>query len=494
MPLPKQTMVINDPGLGVTDPAAIIPFFYGPASGGVANEIKTFSSATELVAHHKQGAMPEAAAYVLQNAGGPVRTMKSATSVAASNGSVTPTRVGTSTGTVTVSGTPNDDYEHIIRIKKTGTLGTAIFDYSLDDGYTFSAEITVPAGGAYANADTGVTYTFVPGGGPTFFEVGDKHEFDSVGAMWNASDLSAGVTAILASTIPWRFLVCCGQPASAAAAATLFAALGTHMTSLENVFRYRRAMMDTGKDTTGNVTTSFAAQVSKRILASYGDMDVASGKPMAGWSVPKRATVQAFARNATGPATQGWGFPSTDLKRVRGGPVPGIVAKADGSPAISHDEFKTEVLDAARISTLRTYPEVSGVYITQGRLKSAAGSDFERWQHGMIMDIACETVYAKQALWIGEGLRCNANGTIDEREAARIEKEVNAALSAVLLTPVRAGGQIGHVSDVRYTVSRTHNLLTTKTLVSEVAIRPLGYVDFIITTLGYQANVLPAAA
>jgi hypothetical protein len=494
MPIPKQTFVINDPGLGVTDPAAVIPLFYGPASGGVANEIKTFSSPTDLVAHHKQGAMPEAAAYVLANSGGPVRTMKSATTVAASNGSVTPSRVSTSTGTITVAGTANDDYEFVGRIKKTGTLGTGVFDYSLDDGYTFSAELTIPSGGTYAITETGLTLTFVPGGGPIFFEAGDKHEFDSVGAMWNASDLAAGVTAILASSVPWRFLVCCGQPASAAAAATLFAALGTHMTSLENVFRYRRAMMDVGKDTTTNVLTSFAAQVSKRILPAYGDMDVASGKPMVGWAVPKRATLQAFARNATGPATQGWGFPSTDLKRVRGGPVPGIVAKADGSAAISHDEYKTEVLDAARISTLRTYPELSGVYVTNGRLKSAAGSDFEYWQHGILMDIACETVYAKQALWIGEGLRTNADGTIDERDAARIEKEVNAALSAVLMTPVNAGGQIGHVSDVRYTVSRTHNLLTTKTLVSEVAIRPLGYVDFITTTLGYQAAVLPAAA
>lgn len=503
MPIPRQQLTIADPGLGLTDPAQMVPLFFGPSSTGTANVLKTFSSINDLVAYHGQGPMVEAAAFCLANAGGPVRTMKSAVSTAGSNSAVAKTAIGTSTGTVTVAGTANDDYRVRVEIVSTGTVAVGTFRYSLDrrtldsgdvTGYTYSQALTIPSGGTYAIANTGLTLTFVPGGGAVFFEAGDYHTFDTTAAMFNATDLSAAVTALTASTTTWRYMVLCGQFQTASAAATVFAALATHMTTFENAFRYVRSMQPAGLDGTANALTSFASQTSKRILVAYGNMDAASAKPLPGFAMPLRPVVNEFARRAAGPATDGWGFPSTDLKRVNGGPVPGVASKSDGSPAILHDEFKTEVMDAGRISTLRTYPTLGGAYVTNGRLKSVAGSDFEYWQHGILMDLACETVFAQQARWIGEGLRTNADGTIDEREAARIEKEVNSALAAILTQPIRAGGQQGHVSEVRYTVSRTNILLTTKTLVSEVAIRPLGYVDFITTTLGYRAAVVAAAA
>lgn len=480
MAAPSQTISIKDPGLGVVAPATSIPCVVGPASAGTANVLYSYSSIADLVAAHGQGQGVECAAAILAKAGGPVRFMKPATSVAASNGSVTPVRVGTSTGTVTVAGTALDDYEVIVEVTKTGTLGTGAFMFSLDDGRTYSEALTIPAGGSYVLPSTGLTLTFVAGGGPTYFEDGDTHSCDAVAAMWNSTDLGNAVTALLADTKKWDFLVLAGKHATASAANTIMAALDSHLTSFANQFRYVRAMMDGGKE--GDATTIAAfSNSSRRILIAYGDCDVASAKPFAGWGTPMRPALNELAVRASSELI------STDLARFATGPLTGVVA-------ISYDEFLKATVDDAKFSSLRTFQGVEGFYICNARLKSPVGSDFEFWQHGRIMDVACRVLYEAQLQFLSAGVRVNGDGTIDERDAIRIEKEVTAKLEAVLLQPKNAEGFNGHVSALGYRVSRTQNVLATKTLASELAIRPLGYPKTISSVVGYATNVLAAAA
>jgi len=66
---------------------------------------------------------------------------------------------------------------------------------------------------------------------------------------------------------------------------------------------------------------------------------------------------------------------------------------------------------------------------------------------------------------------------------------VREALNEQLLRPTNAEGVSGHVSALNYTIDRTNNVATTETLLSDVAIRPLGYAKFINTTLGYSLAV-----
>jgi len=496
MTIPGQTFSLPDPGLATVSPANVIPIFAGYCSSGTALTCYTFSSIADLVATMGQGQTVEAAAYALAHGGGPVRVVKTNCTTAASNGAVTKTAVGTSTGTVTVAGSANDDYEVIVEITATGTLGAGRFRYSLDDGYAYSPEILIPSGGTYAITNTGLTLTFVPGLGAVFFEDGDMHSFDSVAAMWAAADVNELFTGCLdALALPWRYLVLCGEVATASGAATIFAALNTKMAGLATAGKFRAAMMGAGNDVDADIITAWQSTVgtAKRILVAAGDMDVASAKAMPGWATPRRPTVNAFALRAMGPAADGWGLISTDLKRVRGGPVPSVVTATTGLPAISHDERRSETMDVFNLATLRSYTENAGAFVTNGRVKVTAGSDYEHWQRRVIMDVACEATHEAQELWIGEGVRTNADGTIDERDAVRIEASVTAALRAQLTQPRRADGQPGHVSAVAYTVDRAHNILGDETLVSTVSIRPLGYPSFISTSLGYSVDVVTVA-
>jgi hypothetical protein len=149
-------------------------------------------------------------------------------------------------------------------------------------------------------------------------------------------------------------------------------------------------------------------------------------------------------------------------------------------------------LDSIKLSTLRTWKGRPGFYITQARLKSAAGSDFTHWHRGIVMDIACEIVHEKQVEFVGSGFRVNSDGsgTIYGPYAIELEEEVKAALAAALLQPTSAEGTPGYISGVSYSVDRTINYLATETIVGDVGILPRGTTSYVTARIGYT-NRLP---
>lgn len=474
MPIPGQTFNINENGLGLVTPVTTIPLWYGYSSNGTANVLRTYNSITDLVNGQGQGPAVEGAAYDLANYGGPIRFMRASTSVTGANSAVTNAGGGP---VVTVGGIPNDDYLFVAKIVLGGALGVGTFQYSLDNGVTFSEVQVIPAGGSFAIPNTGLTLTFPSG----TYVATSTYSFSSTAPMWNATDLNLAFQGIQADSTEWDFIVTTGRQATGAAAAVLAAALQSQLTTLANQFRWKGGMLDAGDETTASIITAFGSTVANRVLVTYRGATCTSSKPFPGWSVPKVRALNAFGGRAHGSLI------STDLGRVASGPVPGV-------QSIEHDEYKTEVLDAQKISTLRTIPGIKGFFITNGNLKSASGSDFKWWQFRRIMDVACATVYQEQAKLLNSGVRAAANGTIDERDAARIEGRVNAVLHALLLQPTNAEGTPGHVSDVVYTVNRSIVITTTSTIQGEVAIQPLGYAKYFLVNLGFVAQILARAA
>lgn len=476
MPIPGQSLAVNENGAGVVTPATNIPLFIGYSTLGTANVMKTYNSIPDLVAGEGQGQAVEDAAYDLAFTGGPIRFMKTSTSVAGTLSAVAKSGAGP---TVTVAGaTPADDYQAILRIRGGGVLGTATFDYSLDNGVTYSETLTVPAGGTYSIPQTGVTATFPAG----TYVAAETYTFTTTAPMWNSSDLSAAFTAITNDSTGWDFIVCSGRQATGAAAATLAAALQTQLVTLANNYRYKRGIIDGGDEAYAAILTAFASTVANRTLVSYRGAVYSTPKPFPGWGSPKARLVRGVAQKAHDALI------STDLARVKSGPLSSVAS-------IEHDEQKTEVLDVAKITTARTIPGLTGFFITNARLKSAAGSDFQYWQHGRIMDVACATVYSEQAKWLSAGIRTNPDGTVDERDAQAIETAVTNALNAQLIQPTNAEGTRGHVSRLQYTINRLTNFQSTGIMLSELAIQPFGYIKRFTTTLGLVASFpQPAAA
>jgi hypothetical protein len=479
MTIPAQSLNIRDPGIGVS-PSAVNAFLYaGCCEKGAVNTLQAFGRKGSVIDTLGQGPLSEQLCSVLDVAGGPVYAMRLTGSIAGAAGAVTVARLSTSTGTLTVAGAPFDAYYARVEIVGSGTVGAARFRYCLDaspllkaDQYTWSEALTVPAGGSYPVPNTNLAITFVPGAGAVFFEAGDVFSFACSAPYYTTSDLAAAIAVVLADSAEFAAVVLGGEPPSGAAGATMFAAFSTHLQSLQAQFRYVRGIMDMGTDTPAAVIAAFAAQASGRIAPCYGDCAIASSKPFAGWGTPSRPITVPIAARAAASAI------STDLGRFADGPLTGVVA-------ISHDEFRTELLDAQKISTLRTWQGAPGFYVCNARLKSPVGSDFLYWQHGRVMDAACDTTVKAQMPFVNTSVRTKGDGSIDERDAARMEAKVISALTDRLLSPSTAEGTPGHVSDLDYAIDRGNNVLTTFTLQSTVAVQPRGYVKTLATDISF---------
>lgn len=489
--IPSATETQRDFGLGLVSPASMMEIVMGVASSGTANVLNFFNDTSSLRDAYGEGPAVEHACNVLSQGGGPIGFIKSSASIAASNGSVTKSGSGPD---ITLSGSAALDAHLRVEIVAGGALGTGTFRYSCD-GYsgdtaserTYSENLLIPSGGTFALPGLGITLTFAAG----TYVAADSYTADVLCAASNATNMGDGFAPLKTSKVPWRFVtfVTSGGNGDATAHATLAAALQSQLATLAGLHKNRRGMIMAASDTTvtaASAVTAFGSTVASRVLVAFGMVRRTTIKPFAGYGFPVTTAIDVFAARA---ATS---LPSTDLKRVKSGPLQEVVK-------LFHDEYHSpSALDDNKISTLRTYEHLDGYFVTQGRLKSPSGSDFKLWPMGLVIDIACETVNEIGSLQIGSGVRITEDpdatpGSIDERDAIAIEHAMNSALQARLLSPQNAEGTDGYVTDVRYTLDRTVNVLATGVIQGDVGILPLGYVDYVNTRIGFVV-ALPAAA
>jgi hypothetical protein len=501
MAIPNVALTIADGSLGVL-PEAVdgIHVKIGVSSAGTFNSLYSFSDQKALRDALGNGPLVEAGAAALATSvrgkgPRPVFFMRINPSTAGTSGAVTPTRVGTSTGTVAAAGAAYDRFEVIVEITRTGTLGAGAFRYSLDGGDTYSAEIAIPGGGTYAITGTNVTLTFTAGGGPTYFEDGDLFTFSTTAPYYSTSDIDTTMAALLADVREWEFVHLVGAPTSGSDATKVTAfvavatAMATHMATAEAAGRYVWALLeapDVANDATGDteLVNGTAAFANVRIAGAAGYSEAISA---VSGRIYRRPDAWTYAgRVAAIPISE-------DPARVLSGPVSGI-------SALGRDEERRPALDAARLVTLRRFLGDAGVYVTNGKMMAGAGSDFDLVMNRRVMDRACRVARAALRQFLGESVRVNpatsqvaagqagAPGTIDERDARRVESFVLAALEASLL------GSPQHASAVAVQLNRVDNILSTRTLRAVIRVTPLGYIKSIEAEIGFLNPALAAAS
>jgi hypothetical protein len=448
----------------------------GCCSTGSNYVFNTFGNAADAVDMLGQGPLVEDIALNCLVAGGPVYGVKLAATITGTSSAVVASPVTTATGTITVSGAAYDSYDVVVEITGAGTVGIGSFRYSLDGRNTYSPSVLIPLTGPYIVANTNLTITFVPGAGPIFYAVGDLHSFTTTGPSFSVTELALGIAAVKAANVRLASINISGKFATGAGAATMAAALATHAASLFQVYQPVRCILDGGAENESTTQLAFVAFASDRVAVGYGDERVSSGKPFAGWGFPRCSVQRSMSVRCAAISV------STDPARFATGALPGVIS-------ITHDEFRTENMDAKKFATLRTHQGQPGIYICKVRLMSAGGSDYTDWQLGRVMDAACNVTYDALLPFLSSSVRTNADKTMNASDADRWEKKVNDALKAVLLAPDNAEGTPGHVSAAKYFVDRAYNVLDTKTVKGRVAIRPLGYADFITVELSFSANV-----
>ncbi len=420
------------------------------------------------------GKLAEAAALAFGEGTQAVICLAANPSVAGVAGAVTKTGTGTATLTLTGS-TPRDDYKLRVRITRAAAnlaAAQAAFEYSLDDGNTYSPETAVPVSGVYIIPDTGLTLTWTDG----TFVVGDTYTATCTAPGYTLTDLINALNVLFARTeLSYRFIHVVGA-ATPTVAAGVNTALETRANDANNP-RFIHAILDTADDTDANLIAAFASFTSVRVGAGGRYADVVS--PITGL-VMKRPSAWVIAGRYSGrPVEEHPGrYASGALKTV---------VKLHG------DESVTRALDAARFATLRTIQ--GGFYITRGRLFAPPGSDYEQVQLREVMDVACEMAYRAWLRWLNEQIQVSAQtGRILEREALRIE----AYVQGLVRTALRGKVSIDEITDqpaVYVRIDRAENILSTKTIPYDISIVPLGYAERITGKVRFfNPQLQPVAA
>lgn len=491
MALPSNTNTILDGGLGITTPASSRPHVVGVFESGTQNLptlVGNQRQLKELFGTHGPG--NDMAGAILDQAGGPIVVTRVLPTVASAYGQASMLSdlapgADNAIGTLVATTAPKNDFALVAKIIVGGARTATTFQYSLDGGKTFSP--TIAAAAAVALGTSGVTFEFGVGTVAPYV-AGATYTGTSKAPHYASADLTAVFAAADVSVLTWDFWAFAGEAATAAAAATLFATIGTAMNgyALPAKDRYYRAIMGAGEGTAASVVTAFAALTNVRISVCQGKGRAPVSFGTVGRALPHLPTNVFAAMRAAGNVM------STDLAATSGG---ASVGPLDGVSEPSQNEFTAPAgLDDIRITTLRTFANLTGTFLTNVWLKGSPGTDFEFWQHGRIMDEACKVVSAQHALLLSSSVVCKADGSgqIVKFSALQIEKRVQRALDNVIgsalrgVGPTTLDGTGGHVSNIVYQVDLTNNVLSTKTLITTVSIIPRGYLKFITTTLSFR--------
>jgi Protein of unknown function (DUF2586) len=157
------------------------------------------------------------------------------------------------------------------------------------------------------------------------------------------------------------------------------------------------------------------------------------------------------------------------------------------------DERKTPGLDPAKFTTVKTFVDVSGVYLENVRLMSQFGSDARYLQHGQVLDRALVVARAGLLPYLSRTLDVKTSppaeaGQLTELQCLAIEADIAARLNDALVQP-------GHIQGLTFLVDRTKDVKSTEEIGGRIFIAAKGYpksVDLVVG-LAEALPVQPAA-
>ncbi len=461
MTIPYVKNTIRDNGSSALALGSDLHVKIGVASQGTHNVLTVYTDPDALVTALGTGPLVSAAAYHISTASTPVGVIRidPAQVTAGSLGAIT--KVGGHAGP-TISdnaSSPLDSSELLVEIVLGGIVATATFRYSLDGGDTWSAAILTAA--TVNLTGTGISLAFAAG----TYVAGNQYSATATGPTYNITGLTTAIGIAMVATSRFRLIHAVGYAATAAAMASIAASVNTLLEAATSAnHRYTRIFLDGAPEADAAQVTAFASTNAPRVAYTAGFADLYN--PFNGGFASRPAAWSLVSR----------------IMRIRISRDPGAVADGalDGVFSIARDEFKTPLLDDARINTLRTWIGRVGFFVTRGRLLAQVGSDFTSVMNGFVMDAACAIAYDALLNYVNEDVIVDSTtGRISELEAQAIEAFVTAKLREQL-------SDLGDASDVDFVVDRTTNTLTTELLRGKTRILPLGYLRYIENELSFR--------
>ncbi|MGL4442652.1 MAG: DUF2586 family protein [Alsobacter sp.] len=425
-PKPQSTLSIIDGGMGISSGDVVGKSAkIGVCSGGVAGTTYSYSGTDPQNVIDELGVGPLVDAtikHLLRSGGKPVLAHKATSSTVGSSSAVTNSGGGP---TVTLTGAPYDQGEGIAVITLGGVIGTSRFKFSLDGGDTYSEEYATAATFLLPN---NVTLNMAAG----TYVVNSTYSWTDTAPAMTLTNTTDGFDALLLLADDFEFVHVVGQPASAAAAATLAAALQTKVEAAHAAHKYIFAIMEMPVDTPANLIAAMSTVSAKYVSAAAGYCELINDR--SGSLIQKRSIGRVYVpRIARNPIDI---HPMRDVADSTIDPHSDVVKLVPVGAASStgyYDEDKTGSLNDQRFTTMRSIVGIEGFYLTNGLMLASAGSDFEHVMRVRIICAAARAYYAWSLRNLARRLRkVRATGFILPSVADGLESDARNAIAAAI--------------------------------------------------------------
>jgi hypothetical protein len=453
----------------------------GNSSQGPLDTPAAYARITDLIADFGYGRAVEAAAHYIEKYGRPVVFVRTGQTVAASETAIVFTGSGTSVVTVDAATNARDDFEIVFLVVAGGTVGTTgiTFKYSLDGGKTYSAVQSLGTAMSYIVPDSGgLQLNFAAG----TLVAGDTATTRTTAAQWDTTEIGTALDALFQSSYAWEIAHIVGDIDGAA-----FDAIDPKFTGAvaSGKFRswYGSARIPTIAESEATYLAALAAifnaKATKHGAICAGACRLISSVSGRQYLRPISHVVAAREQSVS---------EEINIADVNLGSLPGVsIRDANGNPD-NHDESINPGLDDARFTVLRTWDDIQGVYVNRPRILSATGSDFDIYPKRRVLNIAHAALRLYFIRRLNKPILVDrATGFILESEALEIEAGARAAMRSVLLAKPKA-------SAIEFSLSRTDNILSTKTLTGTARVIPLAYPEFIDLEVGFVNPALQVQA
>lgn len=391
MSLPSLTFQRSDGNTGSarSAPTGIIAIIAASASG-IAAKPTSATNKDQAITGFGQGDLPELASYIIAVANRPVVLCKVAASTTGSYGTITTTGApGSSPSAITAGVTkPVDRFRVIVRFPTGGTIGVAgiKYQYSLDNGKTFSVLTALGTATSIVISDTGITLLLGAGG----ILANESVKFTTKGPQASLSDITPCLDALKATGLTYEAILVGSIDADATAINGIRTALDGFMSrglskrAFINVRPYDPPS-ESAQDYIDALTIiSGAGRLGTRVdvCADGGYLP----SPIRGISIWRPTALALAARVAKISV-------GTDAAYVADGPVDSFSIVDDNGNSVCWDEASTPGLDDLGFVTLRTLARRAGCYIGNPRVFSPVNSDYVFDQQERCMGVAEERAY-----------------------------------------------------------------------------------------------------
>lgn len=282
-------------------------------------------------------------------------------------------RVKQGGGDISAAGSPGNDYKVIIKITGKGTLNSALFSCSLDNGTSFSDEITIPINGEYEIPDTGLTLTFSEANGEEkekSFQVGDIYKFVTTAPKMQQAEVLKAINEIRQLKQPYEFVHIAGESES-----EMWAAVSAAQKELET--KYHKPLFFVLEAYAPGENEEVKDYV-ERLLADRKKVRNRNIQVVAARSLYRKMDRRIKEQNNAGIVCGLYAKTEVHQSIGRTRPAYGMGISEEKMLELTPAGIKEyiEELDTAGYLTFRTYDGLDNYYVSNARVMSADQSDY----------------------------------------------------------------------------------------------------------------------